>query len=578
MVDLATMFETEALVRHALAVVEGGGIIYDVEAADVPLDRIPFLDERFQDDLSVYLAARDVPRSTAGLLEDARRRGIHTFAVPYDELTRRLAQACTVPQAIAKRTLNTMAVSLSCAVLAYDPLYLIKALLTTFQGRQQLIDLNVRVVELTYAFVRGTFADERFATRLEPQETHEPRFLVNGSQAVAMGKLTAGLAFQTYYPISPATDESTYLEAHETFPTHTGEEGAVVVVQTEDELAALNMAAGAALTGARSATATSGPGFSLMAEGLGWAGINEVPLVVTLYQRGGPSTGMPTRTEQGDLLFAIRAGHGETPRMVIASGDLSEAFYDAVQAFNYAERFQLVVVHVLDKALASTTQTISPFTMDNIRIERGEVYTPPPDTDPLDGYKRFAVTASGVSPRALLGQVGGTHWLTGGEHTEWGHVTEDAGVRECMMEKRAQKLAWTAQQIPVEDKFRLYGDQEATFTIASWGSNKGAILEALQLLAADGIAARLLQVRLLWPFPSEYLTPLLIGASPLVVVEANYSGQFAQLLREQTGRASDYLVLKYNGRPMSGQELYRAFKNLHTGTSARRIVLRNSYE
>jgi 2-oxoglutarate ferredoxin oxidoreductase subunit alpha len=413
---------------------------------------------------------------------------------------------------------------------------------------------------------------------LVPEETPAPCLLVNGNQAVALGKLAAGMTFQTYYPISPATDESVYLEAHETFPTTDGAEGSVVVVQTEDELAAVAMASGAALTGARTATATSGPGFSLMVEGLGWAGINEVPLVVTLYQRGGPSTGMPTRSEQGDLQGAIHAGHGEFPRLVIASGDLREAFDDAAQAFNYAERYQMLVIHLLDKALASTTQTISPFDVESIHIERGAVETSSADQTGHGSYARFAPTPSGISPRALLGQPHGMHWLTGGEHTMHGRVTEDPVVREQMMEKRARKLILAAQEIPTDDKLKIYGDRDAAFTIVSWGSNKGGILEGLTRLAADGIAARLIQIRLLWPFPTEAMAPLLDTASPLVIVEMNFSGQLAQLLREQTGRASDYLVLKYNGRPMSGQELYRTLKNIHAGTSEPRIVLRNPYE
>jgi 2-oxoglutarate ferredoxin oxidoreductase subunit alpha len=303
-----------------------------------------------------------------------------------------------------------------------------------------------------------------------------------------------------------------------------------------------------------------------------------VPLVVTLYHRGGPATGMPTRSEQGDLQFAIHAGHGEFPRIVMASGDITEAFYDAAQAFNYAERYQMLVIHLLDKALASTTQTVRPFDVEAIRIERGEVYAPPNGRHSNHSYMRSAPTALGISPRALLGQPGGMHWLTGGEHTVYGLVTEDPVVRERMMEKRAQKLALVAREIPTAEKLDVYSDRSAAFTIVSWGSNKGGILEALERLAADGIAARLVQVRLLWPFPTDELLPLLADAAPLVVVELNFSGQFAQLLREQTGRASDYLVVKYNGRPMSGQELHRALRAIHAGTSEPRVVLRNPYE
>jgi 2-oxoglutarate/2-oxoacid ferredoxin oxidoreductase subunit alpha len=577
-VDLLTTFEAESLARHAFSIVEGGGLVYNVDDGDTPLERIPFLDDRIRDDLKASLEVHNLPHSTAGLLTDARRRGLRTFAVPFEQITHTLARELEVSQSVADRTLNIAAVAVSCALLGYEPAYLARALAKIFPGRPRVVAMNMRAVALAYEFVRDTWPAQDFPYRVVPREADGPRLLVNGNQAAALGKLAAGMTFQTYYPISPATDESTYLEAHETFPSLDGEEGSVLVVQTEDELAAVTMASGAALTGARSATATSGPGFSLMAEGLGWAGINEVPLVVTLYQRGSPSTGMPTRSEQGDLQCAIRAGHGEFPRLVMASGDLQEAFDDAARAFNYAERYQTLVVHLLDKALASTTQTLPPFDVGSIRIQRGMVYTPPTDETRNGSYARFAPTPSGVAPRALLGQPGGMHWLTGGEHTMHGRVTEDPVIREQMMEKRARKLTLAAQEIPVDEKLTVYGDRDAALTIASWGSNKGAILEGITRLAAEGIAARLVQVRLLWPFPTEEIAPLLGTAAPLVIVEMNFSGQLAQLLREQTGRAGDYLVVKYNGRPMSGQALYQAFKRIHAGTSEPRVVLRNGYE
>ncbi len=577
-VDLLTTFEAETLARHAIAVVEGGGIVYNVDNADTPLTRITFLDPRAREGLTAYLEERGLPASTAGLLEDARRRGVQTYAVPFNEITGELAQKLGVPKAIADRTLNTIAVAVSCALLDYDPSYLAKALEKTWPGRQKIIDMNLQAVELAYEFVHNQFDTSTFNFQLVPIETDERRMLINGNQAVAMGKLAGGMTFQTYYPISPATDESVYLEAHSNLTTRDGEDTGVVIVQTEDELAAVTMASGAALTGARSATATSGPGFSLMVEGLGWAGINEVPLVVTLYQRGSPATGMPTRSEQGDLHFVIHAGHGEFPRIVLASGDLTEAFYDAAQAFSYAERYQMPVIHLVDKAMASTTQTVPFFDLDRIRIERGEIYNPPPDINGNTPFPRFAITESGVSTRPLLGQPGGNHWLTGGEHTVDGHVTEDPVIREQMVEKRMRKLELARQEIPTEEKFRIYGDPDAALTIMSWGSNKGGILEAIERLAQDGIRARLIQVRLLWPFPSVELAPLLDQASPLVVAESNFSGQFANLLREQTGRAADYLIVKYNGRPMSGQELHQALKAIAAGTSERRIVLRNPYE
>jgi len=570
-VDLLTTFEAETLVRHAGSVVPGGGIIYDVGVADVPLERITFLDPRVREELAEYLQQRGLPLSTVGIIEDARQRGVQLFPVSYHELTRHLAQALQIPSSTAGRALNTFAVAVSCALLEYDPKYLVKALEKTFPGKQKVIDMNVCAVEIAYEFVRENLDVHEFHMRLAPRETAERLMYLNGNQATALGKLAGGLTFQTYYPISPATDESVYLEAHETFPVN-GAEGGVVVVQTEDELSAIGMAAGAALTGARSATATSGPGFSLMVEGLGWAGMNEVPVVITLYQRGSPSTGMPTRTEQGDLHFAIYGGHGEFPRIVLASGDVEECFYDAAQAFNYAERYQMPVIHLLDKALASMSTTLPPFDLEKITIERGVLFEPHAGGN--GHYERFAFTETGISPRALLGQPGGTHWMTGAEHTPDGHVTEDPVIRERMMEKRFRKLELAAQEIPEEEKLKIHGDPHAKFTIVSWGSTKGALLEALERLQADGVAARFIQVRLLWPFPALELSRHLENAAPLVVVENNFSGQFAELLRGQTGYEADHRVVKYNGRPMSGQELHAALLEIARGTAARKVVLR----
>jgi 2-oxoglutarate ferredoxin oxidoreductase subunit alpha len=576
-IDLLTTFEEETLARHAVSVVEGGALVYAVSDADVPLENITFLDQRARDDLAGYLAARDLPPTTAGLLEDARRRGVHTFPLDYDEITTALA-GDTMPRSRAQRALNTIAVAVSCALLAYDPQNLVVALKRTFADKPRVVDMNVEAVRLAYAHVEENLDVGPFEYRLNPDKEGQPMMLIGGNQAVALGKVAAGLAFQTYYPISPATDESVYLESHANVPLRDGGEGTVVVIQTEDELAAVTMASGAALTGARSATATAGPGFSLMVEGLGWAGINEVPLVVTLYQRGSPSTGVPTRTEQGDLLFAINAGHGEFPRLVLASGDVEEAFYDAAQAFNYAERYQTPVIHLLDQGIARTTVSLSPFDLDSIRIERGDIWEPEDPEAAQGPQPRFRVTESGVSPRPLLGTPGGTHWLTGAEHTELGLVTEDPVVREQQVEKRARKLDLAAREIPPDEKLRVYGDPEAQFTVVSWGSNKGAILETLEGLIAADIPVRLIQVRLLWPFPADEIAPLLADASPLVVVESNHSGQFARLLCAQIACQCDHLIVKYNGRPMTCGELSWALREIHAGAAEERIVLRNPNE
>jgi 2-oxoglutarate ferredoxin oxidoreductase subunit alpha len=344
----------------------------------------------------------------------------------------------------------------------------------------------------------------------------------------------------------------------------------------EDELAAVTMACGAALTGARCATSTSGPGFSLMTEGLGWAGMNEVPLVVSLYQRGGPSTGMPTRTEQGDLQFAIHAGHGEFPRIVLASGDIEDCFYDAMLAFNYAERYQLPVIHLLDKALASCTKTQTRFDYENIKIERGELLAHnDADTTP---FERFALTESGVSPRPLLGQSNAQHWLSGAEHDTFGQVSEDPVMREQLMEKRMGKQQQILNGLSDKEKLRLHGNEKEHFKVLTWGSSKGAVWDAVKYMEQSDIEVCAIQVRLLWPFPAKELSELLVDAEPLVVVECNYSGQLNNLLREQIGRSADHLLLKYNGRPMSGDSVFKALITIHEGQGTPCVVLHNPDE
>lgn len=567
--DILVTFDAETVFLHAQNIRAGGALVYDPKLAEIPLERVQAMDERARNSLTHYLTSEKGLEATVGnMVHDAEARGVCCFPIPYDQLLQQLAHETGTPLSSLKRVKNMLAVASSCAILRYDSHLLRRAVEAIFAGKPQVIELNGHACELAYHYVKGSFAEDAFR-RLEPVDSPAERLYLTGNEAVALGKIVAGCSIQTYYPISPATDESTYLDAHAVFPQRTGQgkqrqEAAVLVLQTEDEIAAVTSAIGAALTGARAATSTSGPGFSLMVEGLGWAGINEVPLVVTLYQRGSPSTGLPTRSEQGDLRFALHAGHGEFPRLIVASGDLEECFYDAVRAFNWAERYQTPVIHLLDKVLASSSQTLSPFDLEGVRIDRGQLLMASQNEDisPDGAYRRFAYSPSGISPRTVLGMAGGIFWNTGDEHDEAGHITEDPLVREQMMEKRAQKLLTAAREIPNEEKFNFFGDPEAETMIVSWGSPKGAILEAMEQLANDGLEVSFLQARLLWPLPAEALTEALGRARRHIAVETNYSGQFAGLIREQTGVPMDHLIVKYNGRPISTDELYEALKGL----------------
>ncbi|MBC7113927.1 MAG: hypothetical protein H5T34_07960 [Candidatus Methanomethyliales bacterium] len=338
--------------------------------------------------------------------------------------------------------------------------------------------------------------------------------------------------------------------------------GAPIIVQTEDEISAVGMAIGGALTGVRSATSTSGPGFSLMVEGFGWAGINEVPVVVTCYQRGGPSTGLPTRHSQSDLLFSIFAGHGEFSRIVIASGDHQEAMEDAIKCFNYAEIFQVPVIHLLDKGLANSV-TALPVPPLDFAIERGVI------VEDMEEYKRFKFTESGISPRAFLGKS--IQWYTGDEHNERGNISEDPFVREEMYRKRMEKRERILKEVPDEDKAKFYGSDVYEDLILTWGTTKGAALDALSALNTLGRNVALLQVRLMEPFPAEYVCKFIAKAQRVVSIEANYMGQLARLISCYCMKEVDYRVLKYNGRSVSEDEVISAYRQIIEGE--RRIVL-----
>jgi len=284
--------------------------------------------------------------------------------------------------------------------------------------------------------------------------------------------------------------------------------------------------------------------------------------VIILYQRAGPSTGLPTRTEQGDLQFVLHAAHGDVPRMAIAPGDATECFYDTFDAFNYSDRFQMPVIVLADKFLASTYQTMPILDSKNLKIDRGQIVS---ETELTNGansstFKRYAFTPTGISPRTIPGMAGGIFHTTGDEHDEFGHITENSENRIKMMQKRMKKLDLANEFISNEKKANFFGPPQADVTLVGWGSTKGAILDAMQDLEADGVRCNFLQVRYLSPFPTDLVTKYLVGAKRRVLVEGNYAGQLGALIREHTGIAMDFRVLKYNGRPFSQNEVFDGVK------------------
>jgi 2-oxoglutarate/2-oxoacid ferredoxin oxidoreductase subunit alpha len=589
-VDMLATFEEETIFRHALEVRKEGAIIYDQDQGPKRIDDVPTLEHPVRESLTKELSSGGLTADVKGILELARRRGVHVYSIPYNDLLKKVGEKFgETSLSTLQRMLNVLAVAASFALLSYDQALVEDAIRRQFKSRPKVGDMNASAIATVYEYVNGKYSGS-FGYKLEPIKTTEPRIYLRGNSTVAIAKELAGCRLQTYYPITPASDESEYLEGHgiieldgssaaenpqmDEAQTIQGK-GSIAVVQTEDEIAAITMAIGGGLAGVRSSTSTSGPGFSLMAEGLGWAGMNEVPVVVTLYSRGGPSTGLPTRHEQGDLRFALHAGHGEFPRFVIASGDLEEAFYDTVRAFNYAEKYQTPVIHIVDKALANSDTTMPVLDPNKVKIDRGLIIKGSSDAAENGEFKRFKLTPNGVSPRPPVGTKGGVYWNTGDEHDEHGHISEDPTNRDIMMEKRMGKLDLADKEIPIQERVSFFGPEKADVTIVSWGSTKGAILDAMGWLNDDGIKVNFIQIRLINPFPTEYVKSVLSKAKRIVGVEMNYSGQLIGVLREKTCIPVDQLVLKYNGRPMSSEEVYEAIKAIAGGKAPKRIVLKH---
>jgi 2-oxoglutarate ferredoxin oxidoreductase subunit alpha len=371
----------------------------------------------------------------------------------------------------------------------------------------------------------------------------QSRLLISGHEAIAVGALAAGLQFVSGYPMTPWSSVLNAVGSR-------AEKWGVVVEQAEDEIAAINMALGASYAGVRAMTGSSGGGFALMVEALGLASCAEIPLVIVEAQRPGPSTGLPTRTEQGDLAFLLYASQGDSPRVVLAPGTPAQGFTMMAKAFNLADRYQLPVIVITDQYFGDTNVTCEAHDFPNkVAIDRalvgGEAKGP---------YERYAYTDDGVSPRRLPG-FGPVVMADSDEHTPDGHLTEDLQVRIKMHDKRLRKLKGLVQEL---DGITTTGPADAPLTLACWGSSLGAVAEAVARLNADKTPARMVHCSELWPFPEAAVTKALGRPKKLVMVEMNATGQCNRLLRQETGIATDHLVLKYDGTPFTPEYILRA--------------------
>lgn len=405
-----------------------------------------------------------------------------------------------------------------------------------------IVDANIGAASAGY-----DYADKNFGSlpvKLNFTDVRRP--VISGNQATGFGALAGGLKFYAAYPMTPASSLLHWLVAY-------APRFGTVVKQAEDELAVMNMAVGAAHVGARAMVGTSGGGFALMTEAIGQAGMTETPVVIVESQRAGPSTGVPTKTEQGDLWQALGASQGDYPKVVMAPGNVKECYYAAGEALNLAEKYQIPVIILLDLYLSEHIETIEADDINlSLPIERGILAKP----DGGNKYERYAVTDTGVSPRAFPGQAGHEFVAATDEHDEAGILVSDvlAGIpehietRRRQMEKRMRKMTFILRDLPPP---KISGPEDADITLVGWGSSQQVLKEVVLALGEKGVKANQLHIKYLMPFHAEEVEEILKKSKKILDVEANYTGQLAKLIRAETGFKIQHKLLKYDGEPFA---------------------------
>ena len=401
---------------------------------------------------------------------------------------------------------------------------------------------NLQAFELGWELVSQT-AGELPPPQFSPGE----RMLLTGGQAVGAGAIAAGCRFLASYPMTPGTPVMEFLAQRAT-------RYGIVVEQAEDEIAAINMALGAAYAGARAMVTTSGGGFALMVEGLSLAGMIETPVVIHLGQRPGPATGLPTRTSQENLLFALYAGHGEFPRYLGAPTTPESAFYLTLRAFELAEAFQVPSILLTDQFLVDSYAVVP--ALDPTRVPVREHTLTPAELQAMPNYERFALTPSGVSPRALPGASSHLVLVDSDEHDPYGRITEDLGIRRSMVEKRLRKGEGLAKETSLPETYPA--DVRGRTVLVGWGSTFGAIREAVEALNAEDDGYGHVHFQDLWPLRWAEVAEILGSAKEVITVEGNAWGQLGKLLRQETGIKPSRHIARYDGRPFTPEDIVEA--------------------
>lgn len=447
---------------------------------------------------------------------------------------------------------NTVALGATLALMGADLTILNQILEKQFAKKgQEVVNFNKKFAELGFNHVKNQYADLIEPILVKRQE--EEQIVISGNEAFSLASVIADCRLYCAYPMTPSSSVLTTLAAWQ-------EKTGMVVRHAEDEIAVINTAIGSSFAGVRSSVGTSGGGFALMVESISLAGVTETPVVIFLAQRPGPATGMPTWTEQGDLLFAVHAGHGEFPKIVLAPGDVEEMVDLTGHAFNLADIYQTPVIIMSDMLLSESHKTLPKKFIDefitNYKVERGKTVRQPS----VRPYLRYKVTDDGISERLIPGALGYFYQANSYEHVEDSHTTEEASPRIKQVEKRNKK--WQTYFKNHFKKPKVFGDLESAKTVfVSWGSNKGSVIEAQKMLETKGVKTAFIHFTHVYPLNKEEIVPLFKNNKRYVLVENNSWGQFGRLLLQETGIEIKEKILKYDGQPIWPEEITKYVNN-----------------
>jgi len=476
---------------------------------------------------------------------EEKSQGERFLPVPLEEIAKEKGQDVRMANSVASGA------ALAVLGLSLDPL--LDLLEESFGSKgEKVIEANKECARAGFRNAQDKFKGKKLCDKIAAKQ-EDRRWLITGSEAMALGAIASNIRFYSAYPMSPATAIMEYLAARQ-------KDYGIVVEQAEDEISAVNMVIGAYFAGARSMTATSGGGLALMVEGISLSGMTETPLVVVDCQRPAPATGLPTRTEQADLLFIAHCAHGEFPRAILAPSTALEAFYLTNKAFYLAEKYQTPVFILGDQYLNDSSWTVEPFSLENIFRGRHSL-VPGKEMENRSPYqyKRYALSESGVSPRIFPGTSQQDLYADSDEHTEEGHITESAEVRRQMVEKRLRKSNGLIEEISPPS---VFPDTDADLYTVSWGSTRGVVEEAVRLLRNRGMNIGSIHFSEIFPMKKSAVPREIKEGVELIDVENNATGQLAKLLKMETGIGIEKRILKYDGRPFLPEELARQIEEI----------------